>query len=96
MVRLTDRPGMNLDVYRGRKTSMQLKEMFWSMIISKTAEMKLKNMRKQVFFDTRRYMYFEISVFGVTRLSCISIRSSRTVNAQRYSHLNIITSSFYK
>ena len=29
MVRLTDRPDMTLDVYRGRKTTIQQQQMFW-------------------------------------------------------------------
>ena len=30
VVRLTDRPDMTLDVYRGRKTKLQQQQQFWS------------------------------------------------------------------
>ena len=41
MVRLTDRPDMTLDVYRGRKTTMQQQQQQPLFIVSSTRQEKL-------------------------------------------------------
>ena len=50
MVRLTDRPGMTLGVYRGRKTTIQYNMIIIIIIIIKERKKQMKS--KYVFFPT--------------------------------------------
>ena len=56
VVRLTDRPDMTLDVYRGRKTTMQ--------------QQQCNYVKTRIRFSLRDKWLFEITEVEITRVDC--------------------------
>ena len=70
VVRLTDRPDMTLDVYRGRKTTIQSINLLLFTIISYL--MLDFYVKTRIRFSLRDKRLFEITEVEITRVDCIS------------------------
>ena len=58
MVRLTDRPDMTLDVYRGRKTTMQQQQQQYNLVSSNFCKKHRMNKASQAIQSPRTVPFF--------------------------------------
>ena len=70
MVRLTDRPDMTLDVYRGRKTTIQQQRVVTSKVVISTYQIVVRDSSK---FDT----FFCCNAFQSKPIQCVTMYGSK-------------------
>ena len=81
VVRLTDRPDMTLDVYRGRKTTMQQQQHQGSTKYNLHEEFQQFKKGRLFFSFTRPYTHFGLIIYSF--LHCWSIQSTIVISKSK-------------